>query len=546
MSIYPTLSRSGPELLHDPILNKGTAFTAEERDALSLSGLLPPRVLSQEEQVSRVLGNLREKTSDLEKYVSLIALQDRNETLFCRVVLDHLEEMMPIIYTPTVGRACQQYGQIFRRPRGIFISANDSGRVARILANWPYKDVRVIVVTDGERILGLGDLGANGMGIPVGKLSLYTACAGIHPSACLPVTIDVGTGNEELLRDPLYIGLQHPRIRGTAYDALIDEFVNAARELFPHVLIQFEDFANQNAFRLLNQYRETTCMFNDDIQGTAAVALAGIYSALRITGQPLTAQRLLFFGAGEAGTGIAELVVEALKEEGLSVPEARKRCWFLDSRGLVVKSRTDLTGHKLPFAQDTEPATEALSVIEILRPTILIGASGQPGTFTAPILKRMAEINERPVIFALSNPTSKAECTAEEAYRQTGGRAVFASGSPFEPVIIDGKIHIPGQGNNAYIFPGIGLGVIASKSRLVPQEMFLAAARTLANALTQEELEAGRIYPPLTRIREVSALIALATAELAYQRGLAEQPRPDDLPASIRAQMFEPTYKSYV
>ena len=546
MRIYPTLSRSGPELLHDPILNKGTAFTEEERDALSLRGLLPPRVLSQEEQVSRVLGNLREKSSDLEKYVSLIALQDRNETLFCRVVLDHLEEMMPIIYTPTVGRACQQYGQIFRRPRGIFISAKDSGMVSRILANWPYKDVRVIVVTDGERILGLGDLGANGMGIPVGKLSLYTACAGIHPSACLPVTIDVGTDNKQLLQDPLYIGVRHPRIRGAAYDALVDEFVSAARQLFPDVLIQFEDFANRNAFRLLNKYRESVCMFNDDIQGTAAVALAGIYSALRITGQPLTAQRLLFFGAGEAGTGIADLVVEALLQQGLSVAEARKCCWFLDSKGLVEKSRTDLTGHKLPYAQDAAPSADPLAVIETLRPTVLIGASGKPGTFTGTILKRMAEINERPVIFALSNPTSKAECTAEDAYRHTGGRAVFASGSPFEPVVIHGKTHIPGQGNNAYIFPGVGLGVVTSKSRLVTQEMFLAAARTLADALTPEELEAGRIYPPLTRIREVSAAIALATAELACQRGLAGQPRPDDLPGYIRGQMFEPVYKSYV
>ena len=445
-----------------------------------------------------------------------------------------------------MGRACQEYGQIFRRPRGIFVSANDKGHVARILANWPLKDVKVIVVTDGERILGLGDLGANGMGIPVGKLSLYTACAGIHPSTCLPVTIDVGTDNETLLQDPLYIGLPHKRIRGEAYQALIDEFVAAVQSLYPQALIQFEDFANHNAFVLLNKYKDTVRTFNDDIQGTAAVALAGIYSSLKITKQSLAAQRLLFFGAGEAGTGIASLVVSALVDEGLSEAEARKRCWFLDSKGLVVQSRTDLSAHKRAFAQDAEPTSDIMAVIDAYRPTAIIGASGQPGTFNEAILKKMAELNERPVIFALSNPTSKAECTAEEAYRQTGGRAVFASGSPFQPVTIDGETFIPGQGNNAYIFPGVGLGVVVSGSRLVPNAMFLTAARTLAGALTPEELESGRIYPPLTRIREVSKQIAVATANLAYDLGLANGPKPDDLPKQIQEHMFTPDYKSFV
>jgi len=546
MSNNPLLFRSGSDLLHDPLLNKGTAFTEQERDALSLRGLLPPRVLSQEEQVLRVLGNLRKKTSDLDKYVSLIALLGRNETLFYRLVLDHLEEMMPIIYTPTVGLACEEYGQIFQRSRGIFISANDKGHIARILANWPMNDVRVIVVTDGERILGLGDLGANGMGIPVGKLSLYTACAGIHPAVCLPVTIDVGTDNERLLKDPLYIGLQHKRIRGEAYQALIDEFIDSVQRLFPQAIIQFEDFGNQNAFSLLNQYRDKARTFNDDIQGTAAVALAGIYSSLKITGQPLTDQRLLFIGAGEAGTGIGSLVVKAMIDEGLSETEALKRCWFLDSKGLVVKSRTDLTGHKRVFAQEAEPTSDILEVIETLRPTALIGASGKPGTFNETILKRMAGLNERPIIFALSNPTSKAECTAEEAYRLTEGRAVFASGSPFKAVTIDGQTFTPGQGNNVYIFPGVGLGVIVSGSRLIPDAMFLTAARTLANALTQEELDLGRIYPPLTRIREVSTQIALATANLAYDLGLTDGPRPDDLLERIKAQMFDPVYQSFI
>ena len=546
MSNYPLLFRSGSDLLHDPLLNKGTAFTEQERDALSLRGLLPPRVLTQEEQVQRVLGNLRKKTNDLDKYVSLMALFGRNETLFYRLILDHLEEMMPIIYTPTVGLACQEYGQIYQRSHGIFISANDKGHIARILANWPMNDVRVIVVTDGERILGLGDLGANGMGIPIGKLSLYTACAGIHPAVCLPVTIDVGTDNEKLLKDPLYIGLQHKRIRGEAYQALIDEFIESVQRLFPQALIQFEDFANQNAFSLLKQYQDKARTFNDDIQGTASVALAGIYSSLKITKQSLADQRLLFIGAGEAGTGIASLVVRAMVDEGLTEVEALKRCWFLDSKGLIIKSRTDLSGHKKVFAQDTEPSSDILEVIERFKPTALIGASGKPGTFNETILKKMAELNERPVVFALSNPTSKAECTAEEAYRHTNGQAVFASGSPFQPVTINGKTITPGQGNNAYIFPGVGLGVIVSGSRLVPDTMFLAAARTLANALTQEELDSGRIYPPLSRIREVSTQIALATANLAYELELTDGPKPEDLLARIKAQMFEPVYNSFV
>jgi len=537
---------SGVDLLHDPILNKGVAFTEKERDALGLRGLLPPRVSSQEEQISRALENLRAKPSDLERYIFMIALQDRDETLFYRTVLDHLEELMPIIYTPTVGRACQEYGHIFRRPRGLFISIRDAGRVTRVLRNWPHKDVRVIVVTDGERILGLGDLGADGMGIPVGKLALYTACAGIDPSACLPVSIDVGTNNEKLLQDPLYLGLQQRRIRGAAYDIFVDEFVTAVQALYPRALIQFEDFANHNAFRLLRKYQDRACVFNDDIQGTASVILAGIYSALRMTKQRLSDQKIVFFGAGEAGTGVADLVVDALKEEGLSETQACARVWFIDSKGLVVKSRTDLAEHKRRYAHEHEFITDHLSVIDVLRPTAIIGVSGQAGMFTPAILERMAQINERPIIFALSNPTSKAECTAEEAYRLTDGRAIFASGSPFDPVFVDGKRFVPGQGNNAYTFPGVGLGILASESRLVTNEMFLAAARALANEVSEDDLSEGRIYPPLRRIREVSLSIAVAVAKAAYDQGLARVPKPDDLRLHIKAQMFEPSYRSYM
>lgn len=539
------LMLSGVNLLHDPILNKGIAFTERERDALGLRGLLPARVSSQEEQVSRALENLRAKPSDLERYIFLIALQDRDETLFYRTLIDNLEELMPIIYTPTVGRACQEYGHIFRRPRGVFISARDAGQVTRVLSNWPHKDVRVIVVTDGERILGLGDLGADGMGIPVGKLALYSACAGIDPTVCLPVTIDVGTNNEKLLQDPLYIGLQHPRIRGAAFDLLLDEFITAAQALFPGALIQFEDFATQDAFQLLRKYQDRACVFNDDIQGTGSVILAGIYSALRITRQPFNDQKIVIFGAGEAGTGIANLVVDAMKENGLSDVQARARVWFVDSKGLVVKSRTDLGEHKRRYAHEHNFIADHLSVLDDLRPTAIIGVSGQAGMFTPAILKRMAQLNERPMIFALSNPTSKAECTAEEAYRLTDGRAIFASGSPFDPVSIDGKQFMTAQGNNAYIFPGVGLGILACESRLVTNEMFLAAARALADEVTEEDLFEGRIYPPLGKIRKVSLAIAVAVAKVAYQQLLARAPKPNDLPSYIKTQMFDPSYRSY-
>lgn len=538
--------KTGVSLLRDPILNKGTAFTEEERDALGLRGLLPPQIHSQEEQVMRVLENSRRKPTDLERYIHLIGLQSRSETLFYRVIIDNLDEMMPIIYTPTVGQACQEYGHIFRSQRGIFISTNDRGRMAEVLMNWPNKEVRIIVVTDGERILGLGDLGADGMGIPVGKLALYTACAGIHPLFCLPVTLDVGTNNEALLNDPLYIGLKQRRIRGKEYDDFIEEFVVAVQEVFPDTLIQFEDFANVNAFRLLRRYRNRICTFDDDINGTGSVALAGLYSALRIIGGGLKEQTVLFLGAGEAGIGIADLIVSAMFDEGLSEDEARRRCWFVDSKGLVVKSRTDLAEHKIPFAQDHEPLLDFISAVEALRPTVIIGVSGKPSTFTKPVLEAMAKFNERPIVFALSNPTSMAECTAEEAYTWTKGRAIFASGSPFDPVTIDGKTYVPGQGNNAYVFPGVGLGVIASGARHVTDEMFFAAAKALTSEVSKDDLEQGRVYPPLRRIREVSVAIAAAVAKVAYNRDLAMKPRPDDLPAYIKSQMYEPKYQSYV
>ena len=540
-SSQPSNSSRGMALLRDPLLNKGTAFTEAERDAFGLRGLLPAHVLSMDEQVARFMTNLRGLPNDLEKYVALNSLHDRNEALFFRVVCDNIDEIQPLIYTPTVGLACQRFGLIFQRPRGMFICANDRGRIADLLANWPYP-AKLIVVTDGERILGLGDLGAHGMGIPVGKLSLYSACAGIHPEYCLPVMLDVGTNNEDFLNDRYYIGLRQKRLSGAAYDEFVDEFITAAREAFPGALIQFEDFANHSAFRLLHKYRDEINVFNDDIQGTAAVALAGLFSALRGNGGKLADQKVLFLGAGEAATGIADLVISAMMAEGVSEAEALTRNWLVDSRGLVVQNRAGLTDHKLRYAHDHAPVGDFLTAIRALRPTAIIGVAAVGGAFTPEVLQTMAEMNERPIVFALSNPTSKAECSAEEAYRHTGGRALFACGSPYDPVRLDGKTFVPRQGNNSYIFPGVGLGAIASGARLVTDEMFMAAAHTLAYLVDPDDIEQGSLYPALPRIRDVSAHIAAAVAEVAYKRGLATVPRPNDLMAFIDSQMYDPHY----
>jgi malate dehydrogenase (oxaloacetate-decarboxylating)(NADP+) len=535
----------GVELLHDPLLNKGTAFTEEERDKLGLRGLLPPRPATIQEQIERVMSNYRAKPDDLERYIHLASLLDRNETLFYRLLVDRIEELMPVVYTPTVGRACQVYGQIFRRARGLFVTAHDRGRVRQVLRNWPRPRVRAIVVTDGERILGLGDLGANGMGIPIGKLSLYTACGGVHPAVTLPVTIDVGTENAELLGSPLYLGLRQRRLRGPAYDALVEEFIAAANSLWPGVLIQFEDFGNQNAFRLLATYRERVCAFNDDIQGTAAVTLAGLYSAMRITGGDLRTQRILFLGAGEAGVGIADLIVARLVNSGVPLAEARRACWLVDSRGLVVASRADLPAHKKRYAHDAPGAPDLLSAVHALQPTALIGVSGRPGAFTRDVLAAVAALNPRPIVFALSNPTASAECTAEDAFAHTQGRVVFASGSPFAPVSYEGKRFAVGQANNAYVFPGIALGTIASRSSLVTDEMFAAAARTLADSVSNDDLAQGLLFPPLPSIREVSVRIAVAVAQVAWKRGLTKLREPKDLEAFIRGCVFEPVYPGY-
>lgn len=541
--VSPRPNPRGYDLLRNPHLNRGSAFTLEERDAYGLHGLIPARVFTMEEQVERALLNVRRTATDLGRYINLARLMERNETLYFRVVIDNITELVPIIYTPTVGEACQHFGEIFGRPPGLQITLRDRGRIREILEHWPARNIEVLVVTDGERILGLGDLGAQGMGIPLGKLALYTACAGIDPIHCLPVTLDVGTDNVELRESPFYNGMQQPRLRGAEYDALVTEFVDAVKAVYPQALLQWEDFATDNAFRLLRLHRQRIRSFNDDIQGTAGVTLAGLYSACRATNSRLRDQRVLFYGAGAAATGIGELVVSAMMDEGLSKDEARKRCWFLDSKGLVTGARADLQAHKVPFAHEHAPITSLEAAIRALKPTALIGVAAQPKAFSEPVVRAMAEVCERPIIFALSNPTSKAECTSEEAYRWTDGRAIFASGSPASSVTIGDTTYTPSQANNVYIFPGLGLGVVASQASEVSDRMFLAAARALAGTISDEDLAKGSLFPPLATIRAVSVVIGAAVVKVAVEEGLATVPIPNDVESWLAARMYQPVYR---
>lgn len=528
--------------LRNPATTKSTAFTREEREALKMRGLLPYAVTTLEGQGARVLENMRRKQDDIERYIFLTALQDRNETLFYRTVIDNIEEVMPLIYTPTVGQACREFAHIFRRSRGFYVTPEDKGHIREMLDNWPEEDARVVVMTDGERILGLGDLGANGMGISIGKLSLYTACAGIAPSQCLPVMLDVGTNNVEMREDPLYLGYPHPRIKGDEYLELVDEFMTAVLDKFPDVLVQFEDFLTPNAYGLLNRYRDDYLCFNDDIQGTAAVSLAGVLASTRATGKDFKDLKIMFLGAGSAATGIGDLMERAFEDEGLSEAEARRRLWFVDIEGLVVKGRTDLAPHNLPYAHD-HPSMGFMEAIDAVKPDILIGATGAPGTFNEQVIRKMAQINEKPVIFALSNPTSRAECTAEQAYKWSDGRAIFSSGSPFSPVILeDGSVRRPGQGNNAYVFPGIGLGALAAEATALPDALFLTAAKSLAGFVSAEDIAEGALYPRLSEIRTVSHTIAVAVAKHAHELGLAGVALPDNLDMAVKDMMYDPSY----
>jgi malate dehydrogenase (oxaloacetate-decarboxylating)(NADP+) len=531
--------KRGFDVLRDKTLNRSITFPLKERDRLGLVGLLPFTVSTSRQMVQRVIANLDRLPRDIDRYTLLSSLQEKNEHLFYLTLITHIEQLLPLVYTPTVGEACREFSHIVREPKGFFITPKDRGRIRKILGNWPQRDIRVIVVTDGQRILGLGDLGANGMGIPIGKLALYTACAGIDPNVCLPVTLDVGTNNEELRRDVLYLGYPRRRLKGKAYFDLIEEFVTAVQSRYPNALIQFEDFLTPNAYALLNKYRDRVLCFNDDIQGTAAVALAGVYSSTRITGVPFKDLRIMFLGAGSAATGIADLMTEAFVEAGLAVDEARRRQWFVDVNGLVVKTRRDLMAHNLPYAHDHRPLG-FLEAIDAIKPNVLIGATGAPGTFTASVIERMSDTNSRPVIFALSNPTSRAECTAEQAYAWSGGRAIFASGSPFAPVSYGGALLRPGQGNNAYVFPGIGLGAVACRARTLPDELYLEAARTRAKLVRRKDLDAGALYPPLADIRKISLAIAVGVATKAYAMGLARQSRPKNIRQSVERLMYHP------
>jgi malate dehydrogenase (oxaloacetate-decarboxylating)(NADP+) len=536
---------TGYDLLHNPRLNRGTAFTEAERRACGLEGLLPPAVTTIDLQVARRHAEIAALDSDLQKYLVLSDLQARNETLYYAVLMSDPATYMPIVYTPTVGEACQKFGHIFRQPRGMYLPISARGRLKEVPSNWPDKDVRFIVVTDGERILGLGDLGDGGMGIPIGKLALYTACAGVPPQYCLPVVLDVGTNNQALLEDPLYQGLRQNRVRGEDYLTFIDEFVAAMQQHYPKCCIQWEDFANFNAVPILARYRDKVCTFNDDIQGTAGVALAGIFAAMRITGQKLTEQRFLFLGAGSAATGIAELISLAMAREGMDLAEARRRNPLFDTNGLLVTSRTDLAEFQRPFAQERAPIATFVEAIEALRPTGIIGVSAVPKLFTREVIEAMARVNEHPIIFPYSNPTSRSECTAEEAYRWSDGRAIFASGSPFQPVEIAGRRFVPGQGNNVYIFPAMGMAVFATEATRVSEEMFLVAAEAVAEQVTEQDLALGLIYPPQSHILQASLHVAERIANCIFDQGLARVPRPDDVGALIRARAYRPVYPVY-
>jgi malic enzyme len=542
----------GTRLLRHPMYTKGTAFSQQEREAFGLEGLLPRAVSTMEQQERRVYANIARKADPLEKYIGLAALQDRNEHLFYRILVDHIDEFLPIVYTPTVGRACQEFSHIFRRARGLWITPGHRGRMHEVLGNAPFDDVRLIVVTDNERILGLGDQGVGGMGIPIGKLALYTAAAGIHPSRTLPISLDVGTDNESLLADDLYLGWRMPRLRGEEYDSLVEEFVQAVKRRFPKALLQWEDFKKVNAFRLLDRYRKRITCFNDDIQGTAAVAAAGMMAGCRATGIPLRDQRVVILGAGAAGIGIARLLRDTLRGAGLDGEDLFRAVANLDSHGLLVDDEEIRDLHKRDFAWPAALARklglgkgslrDLFSVVKAVKPTMLIGTSGEPGTFTEAIVREMGRHVERPVIFPMSNPTSKSEAKPVDIVAWTDGRALIATGSPFEPVPHGGRTITIGQGNNVFIFPGVGLGVLVSEATEVTDGMFAVAARALAEEVQASDLDSGSLFPSVHEIRRVSARIAEAVVAEARDAGLGRAIPDEDIPGLVAAAMWDPVY----
>jgi malate dehydrogenase (oxaloacetate-decarboxylating) len=546
---------SGYELLNDPLLNKGTAFTEAERDEFELHGLLPPHVAELNYQVMRRYDAFLAQGTDIERYTFLRGLQDSNETLFYALLTRNIEEMMPVVYTPTVGLGCQRFSHIFRKPRGLFLSYPHKDDIRRILANRRFDNVEAIVVSDGERILGLGDQGAGGMGIPIGKLSLYTACAGLHPSTTLPIILDVGTDNREHLDDPLYIGWQNERVRGDDYDDFIETFVSAVSERWPHVLLHWEDFAIGNANRLLTKYRDRLCTFNDDIQGTAAIAVGTLLSAINVTGTPLTEQRIAVLGAGSAGTGICSLLLRAMTEAGLTEAQARSRFYLVDRDGLLLEGMNGLQPFQIPFAQKravlanwTLATSERIGLGDVIvnaHPTVLIGTSGQPHAFHEAAVRAMSDRVRRPVIFPLSNPTERAEATPHDILEWTEGRAVIGTGSPFPAVERDGHMFRIDQTNNAYVYPGIGLGAIVARAARISDGMFLEAARVIATMSPAKHDPQANLLPALTDIRELSFHVAVAVAKRAQADGLAERTSDDELTSAIREKMWEPVYAKY-
>jgi len=537
----------GLDLLNDSLLNKGTAFSKEERDKYELHGFLPSVIEGEEEQVTRIKMQLSHMEGDLQKFIYLAALQDTNETLYYRILMSDPNKYLPIVYDPTVGEACLKFGHIMRNPRGIYLSLNDKGNIKNILKKWPNADIRFIVVTDGGRILGLGDLGVNGMGIPIGKLALYTAIGGVAPKHQLPICLDVGTDTPKYLNDPLYLGIRKARIKGKEYTDFVDEFVAAVNEVYPKCCIHFEDFANYNAIGLLERYRDKTLMFNDDIQGTASVTVAAFYAAKHYNKMDVKDHRILFLGAGSAAYGIANLLVYAMQEEGLSEEEARKNCWMFDTKGLVVKGRERLEDFKAIYAHDHKMSKSFVECIKSIKPTAIVGVSTTPDLFTTEVIQAMSELNERPLIFPLSNPTSQEECTASNAYADSNGKALFAAGVQFDEVTFKNKTLYPAQVNNLWIFPAVGMAVFATEATRVTDEMFLVAAQSLASQLTEEQIEQGMLFPPQSDIINISVKISAAVAELIFDRGLSTVKRPENdshIILLIKEKCYHPFYEN--
>lgn len=532
----------GLELLENTALTKGTAFTGQERSALALEGLLPPSVETIELQARRALQQLGHKTTDLERYIYLIQLDDANETLFYRVLMSDPARFLPIVYDPTVGEACLKFGHIYRRPRGMYLTLKQRGRLREVLGNWPHKDVRVICVSTGERILGLGDLGANGMGIPIGKLQLYTACAAVPPYGLLPILLDCGTNNPSLLNDPLYLGLRQTRPDEDEMVSFTDEFVQAVQQSFPNCCIHFEDWKGTEALRFLARYRDKVSCYNDDIQGTGSITVAGLFNAVRIKGERLRDQRALMFGAGSAGIGIADIIVAAMKLEGLSDEQAHSRISMFDINGLLEPSRTDLIPEQKPYAHPHAATRDLLAAINSIKPTILIGVSTVGKSFTQPVVEAMSKLNERSIIFALSNPTEKAECSPEEAYRWSRGKAIYAAGVQFPPVQYDGRTFLPGQANNFYVFPAVGLAIYATGAKRVTDEMFIEAARATADQVSDQQREMGLLFPPQSNILETEIRTAERVAKIIFDRDLARAQRPADINHWLRSQLYKPEY----